>query len=266
MRVLLSFGPFQIISGGRLRLNHFLIPRIPLKCHQMDHRPFLGLPSIKQFCQFAFVKLKSRVRWGPIISRFPNRSRWSCLQFGRHKMSPGFLTSSIGGAAVGYKFWRVRFHVIKAAIAAIWYKKSPWRRQQFHCNFIPSLSSGSRPSVLFAASTVNTTIAGSWRLKRAACCKWEKAASRFHLKQANGPLQSAFLWWKPLQLQMFSRQRAAVWKLSLKSVFRSFSPRSRRLHCFPSQSSDQRILEREPIYNQLEMRWKLNSDRTKLLN
>ena len=78
--------PVQIISGEQLRLNHFLIPRIPLKCHQMDHRPFLGLPSIKQFCQFAFVKLKSRVRWGPIISRFPNRSRWSCLQFGRHKM------------------------------------------------------------------------------------------------------------------------------------------------------------------------------------
>ena len=84
--------------------NHFLIRRIPLKCHRMDHQPFLGLPSIKQFCQFAFVKLKSK---GPIISRFPNRRRWSCLQFGRQKMNSGleltpailrFLTSSIWGA------------------------------------------------------------------------------------------------------------------------------------------------------------------------
>ena len=84
--------------------NHFLIRRIPLKCHRMDHQPFLGLPSIKQFCQFAFVKLESK---GPIISRFPNRRRWSCLQFGRQKMNSGleltpailrFLTSSIWGA------------------------------------------------------------------------------------------------------------------------------------------------------------------------
>ena len=71
-------------------------------------------------------------------------SIWKTQDESGSGINSGFLTSSIWGAAVGYKFWRVRFHVIKAAIAAIWYKKSPWQRQQFHCNFIPSLRSGNR--------------------------------------------------------------------------------------------------------------------------
>ena len=61
LEVLLSFWSFQIISGVGILANHFLIQRISLKCHRSDHQPFLGLPSIKQFCQFAFVKLRDQL-------------------------------------------------------------------------------------------------------------------------------------------------------------------------------------------------------------